>query len=92
MGVGERWGKGLFAATPWIAEAQMHDQMLGSDRDALLLAIPFIALLFIGLFRLDEVFFKSRRAGKGKRPLRPPSGVDQNGQPIFTDPDGKLNR
>ncbi|MGA2673495.1 MAG: hypothetical protein ABSE99_09710 [Terracidiphilus sp.] len=70
----------------------MHDQMLSSGRDTLLIAIPFIALLFIGLFRLDEVIFKSRKASKGGRPRRPPSGVDQNGRPIFSDPDGKLHR
>jgi hypothetical protein len=59
-----------------------------SSKDAILVAIPFIALLIMGLFRLDGAFVKSRK--RSKRP--PPSGVDEKGRPIFSDPDGRQHR
>jgi hypothetical protein len=63
----------------------MREAISMSSRDAILVAIPFIALLIMGLFRLDGVFVKSRKSSR--RP--PPSGVDEEGRPIFSDPDGR---
>ena len=63
----------------------MHDVILKSGRDAVLVAIPLLLLLFFGLFRLDELFGRSVK--KPGRPL-PGSGLDANGQPFLTDPDG----
>ena len=35
-----------------------------SSKDAILVAIPFIALLIMGLFRLDGMFIKSRKKSR----------------------------
>lgn len=64
----------------------MSDAFMKSGRDAILVAIPFIALLIMGLFRLDGVFVKSRKSSKASKP---PSGVDEAGRTIFSDPDGR---
>lgn len=72
----------------WIAKAHEREVILMSGKDTILVAIPFIALLIMGLFRLDGMFIKSRK--KSRRPP-PPSGVDEEGRPIFSDPDGRQN-
>ena len=60
-------------------------QIMMSGRDALLLAIPLIALLLVTVFRLDELF-----SPKGKNLWRPPArGVDEQGREILNDPDGR---
>jgi hypothetical protein len=64
----------------------MHDLILKSGRDTLLVAIPFIAMLFIGLFRLDELIFKPKKSCNQQRP---PRGVDKDGRTIFCDPNSK---
>jgi hypothetical protein len=57
-----------------------------SGRDSLLIAIPLIALLFVFMFRLDEVFASSKKDRKRQPPAR---GVDEEGREIFSGPDGK---
>jgi len=57
--------------------------------NTLLVGIPLIILLFIGFFRLDEVFVKSRNRTRQQRPAR---GVDKEGREIFCDPDGRPQR
>lgn len=58
-----------------------------SGRDALLFAIPFIGLVFISLFRLDRVIAAPRESPV--RHTRPACGVDEAGEPILCDPDGR---
>jgi hypothetical protein len=62
-------------------------QILTSNRDALLVAIPFVTLLFISVFRLDQLV-SMPKAKHGRR--RPVGGTDQSGQPILCDPDGRI--
>lgn len=61
--------------------------ILQSNADALLVAIPMVGLLFIGFFRLDELFGKPKRRAKTRNKM---SGWDQNGRPVCADPDEKL--
>jgi hypothetical protein len=67
----------------------MHQTVLTSGRDAYLIGIPLILLMLIGLFRLDEAFLRPK---KGPRRPPPPSGVDEKGRQIYSDPDGKTHR
>ena len=65
----------------------MQEPILISGRDTLLVAVPFILVLLIGVFRLDEVFSASRASLNRRRPA---CGLDEHGEPIFTDPDGRV--
>ena len=66
----------------------MDQHILISGRDSVLIAIPFVFLLLISAFRLDEVI----AAPKGMLNRRRPScGIDEFGEPIFRDPDGRLS-
>lgn len=58
-----------------------------STTDSLLVAIPMVGLLFAGFFRLDELFGKSKKPVKTRRPM---VGLDENGRPICVDPDGRV--
>ncbi len=67
----------------------MLELFLKPGWNTLLVGIPLIFLLFVGFFRLDEVFTKS---GKRRRQQRPARGVDKDGREIFCDPDGRPQR
>jgi hypothetical protein len=67
----------------------MDEPILKSGRDTLLVAIPFVICLVSSVFRLDELFFRSGK-GSTKNSRRPPQGLNPDGEPIFTDPDGKV--
>jgi hypothetical protein len=64
----------------------MHETILKSGWEALLFAVPFIAMLLIGLFRLDEVVATPKRPAVHRRPE---CGHDVDGRAILTDPDGR---
>lgn len=64
----------------------MQEILLDAGWDTLLVAIPFLFMLMVTVFRLDETFTQSRRH---LRNGRPPCGVDLDGRPIFCDPDGR---
>jgi hypothetical protein len=66
----------------------MTESLLKSGRDALLLGIPLVAFLIIVCFRLDELIFRSKTNPSTRKPP-PASGFDQDGLPIFCDPDGR---
>jgi hypothetical protein len=68
------------------AEAIMHDTVLPSNLDSFLVAIPFLIILLIGYFRLDEVFAAPKHRVRARRA---PCGIDEDGQPILCDPDGR---
>jgi hypothetical protein len=57
-----------------------------SNTDALLVAIPMVAVMFAGFFRLDEVISRNRKPVKSGHPL---SDWDKDGHPICIEPDGK---
>ena len=64
----------------------MHDIALHSGWDTALVAVPFIIMLAVGFFHLDELFYTPK-----KRTLkrRTPVGIDSDGSPILCDPDGR---
>jgi hypothetical protein len=65
----------------------MQENLLLSGRDTLLVGIPFVFILLIAVFRLDGVLTGSRGSVMRRPPMR---GTDEAGEPILTDPDGRL--
>jgi TctA family transporter len=65
----------------------MHENYLHGYLDTLLIGIPFIAMLLIGVFRLDEIMVAPKK--RAERRARSLSGIDHEGNIIFSDPDGK---
>ena len=65
----------------------MHDTILISGRDSILVAIPFIFMLFLSVFRLDETLARPRAATARHRLAM---GVNEAGAPVLRDPDGQL--
>ena len=64
----------------------MQDTILQSGWGNLLVAVPFVGILLVGLFRLDEII----AAPKPARPVnRPTCGCDENGHLLLSDPDGR---
>lgn len=66
----------------------MDEQILTSGRDTLLVAGPFVLVLLVTLFRLDQLITMPK--GFMKR-QRPPSGVDGLGEPILRNPDRRTS-
>lgn len=64
----------------------MLETFLSPGRDSVLIAIPALALLLGSMFRLDQLIASPKVA---PRKQRPPCGVDMDGEPILTDPDGR---
>jgi hypothetical protein len=62
----------------------MPEPFLNSNWGTFFAALPFIALLLVGFFRLDSLLTAPRRK---RRPL-PGIGRDRNGRVYLTDPDG----
>jgi hypothetical protein len=67
----------------------MHEFYLSSVRDTLLVGVPFIAVLALGVFRLDTLFFATKRP---VRVGREGCGMDVNGEPVVVDPDGRSSQ
>jgi hypothetical protein len=66
----------------------MNEEMLTTGRDAYLIGIPLILLLLFGLFRLDELVSRPKKTLKRRRPS---CHVDEDGEPVLSDPDGRLS-
>ena len=66
----------------------MHEVYLNSMKDTLLVGIPFVAVLAMGIFRLDTVFFSSKPTPKAGRQG---CGLAADGEPIVVDPDGRVS-
>jgi hypothetical protein len=67
----------------------VYDTVIRSGWDSVILGVPFIAMLFCGFFRLDELIAskgQTKPLGKHRRDL---SGMDEDGEPIICDPDGR---
>ena len=67
----------------------MQETVLKPGLDTFLFAVPFLGMLLVGFFRLDGWFAAPKQELK---PRRPPSGMDEAGRPLLTDPDGRLWR
>jgi hypothetical protein len=59
---------------------------LNSGWQTAFVAVPFLVMLLVGVFRLDEVFVAQKQ--RSRRP-RPASEIDEDGQPVLYDPDGR---
>jgi hypothetical protein len=64
----------------------MHDAALHSGWDTALVAVPFLIMLAVGFFHLDEVIYAPKKRSAHRRP---PAGVDADGSQILCDPDGR---
>ena len=64
----------------------MHDVILNSGLDTLLVAIPSLGLLLVSFLRLDESLASPRQRKDKGQFVR---GVDTDGEPIMCDPDGR---
>jgi hypothetical protein len=64
----------------------VQDAILQSGWENLLVAVPFVGILLVGLFRLDEIIASPKRSKAVKRPA---SGCDENGHLLLSDPDGR---
>jgi hypothetical protein len=60
-----------------------------SGWDTSILMIPFLGVLVIYMFRLDETLATPKAAPKRRRSF---CGVDPNDRPYLSDPDGRLWR
>jgi len=69
-----------------ILESVVQDAVLQSDPEKLLVAVPFVGILLVGIFRLDQIVASPKRARAVKRPAR---GCDENGHLLLSDPDGR---
>lgn len=63
----------------------MHDTILQSAWANFLVATPFVGILLVGLFRLDEIIASPQRKRPAKRPA---CGCDEAGRLLLSDPDG----
>lgn len=65
----------------------MHDVGFASGWDTALFMAPFVAMMAMSLFRVDERVTSPRRSGKTSRRF---CHLDGQGKPIVFDPDGRL--
>lgn len=59
-----------------------------SVRDTLLIAIPFVFILMATILRLDQIIASPKEAATGRCLA---CGMDEHGEPILRDPDGRLS-
>jgi hypothetical protein len=63
----------------------MLGAIFSTGQDTIFLVVPFIAMLLIGMFRLDEIFTSQHRKPRARKVI---SGLDANGEQLLCDPDG----
>jgi hypothetical protein len=64
----------------------MHDEIVVSGWDAFVVAIPFLVMVAMAIFRLDAILAAPKT---GTRLLRTIYGNDVHGEPVPCDPDGR---
>jgi hypothetical protein len=64
----------------------MHEVIVNSGLDTLLIAIPSLGLLLITFLRLDQMLAAPKQRNNPGRFVR---GVNADGEPIMCDPDGR---
>ena len=67
-------------------EAVVHDSVLNSGLDSLLISVLFAGGMLLAMFRLDTIFAAPKRAPAVRRP---PAGTDEQGRILLSDPDGR---
>jgi hypothetical protein len=67
-------------------EALMQGIALQSGWENLLLAAPFVGMVLVGIFRLDQIAADPKHQ-RGRRPRL--IGNDENGRLLLGDPDGR---
>ncbi len=67
----------------------MNDAMLTTGSDEYLIGIPLIIVLLIALFRVDELISRPKKSLKRRRPSYQ---MDEDGEPVLSDPDGRQSR
>ena len=64
----------------------MYGNPIHSSWDLISLAIPFLAMLFVGFFRIDEVIVSRRPGRAGAHRRQAVVVVDESGKPIVCVP------
>ncbi|MGO8934116.1 MAG: hypothetical protein ACLPLZ_11905 [Terracidiphilus sp.] len=64
----------------------MHDIALQSGWETFLLAAPFVGMVLVGVFRLDQIAANPKDQ-RGRRPRL--TGSDDRGRLLLSDPDGR---
>jgi len=64
----------------------MHEPVLKSAWDTLLVALPFVTTLFLGFFRSDLILGAAKRSSGSRRSF---CVIVENGNTFLTDPDGR---
>ena len=64
----------------------MQGSVLNSGWQTALVAVPFIAMLMAGVFRLDELLRNPKRSVRRRRSA---ITIDEDGRPVLCDPDGR---
>lgn len=67
----------------------MQGSVLNSGWQTALVAVPFLLLLFAGVFRVDELFVSQKQTVRRQRSA---IMVDEDGRPMLCDPDGRPSR
>jgi hypothetical protein len=66
----------------------MEYHLLLPGRDTLLMTIPFVVMLMVTIFRLDQIVASPTQVVAGRRFA---CSLDMYGKPILRDPDGRLS-
>jgi hypothetical protein len=64
----------------------VHDVALQSGWETFLLAAPLLGMVLVGVFRLDAIAGSPKHRADTQRP---PSGIDESGHILLSDPDGR---
>ncbi len=64
----------------------MHESVLNPGWQTALVAVPFLFMLLVGVFRLDELFVNHKQSSRRQRlAVR----IDEDGRQSLCDPDGR---
>jgi len=72
----------------------LKEVILNSGWDTALVAIPLVGFLFIAYFRLDSLLTRRKTPSTSQPehvagPHLQETGLDKDGRPLMTDPDGR---
>jgi hypothetical protein len=64
----------------------MHDAVLNSGWQTAMVAIPFVFVMLVGVFRLDELIVAPKTSARRQRLA---VAIDEDGRTTLCDPDGR---